>query len=102
MNDRSEFVAWMDRLRAAMFDAVTEGDVREMMANLVAKAKQGDRAAMQLVLSYCVGPPNPAPLSRLADETPPPAERERIQTATLKILEAKKAKEAARGQKAMP
>lgn len=94
MNDRSEFVAWMDRLRAAMFDAVNEADIREMMANLVAKAKQGDRAAMQLLLSYCVGPANPAPLSRMTDE-PPPAERDRVREATLKILEAKKARKAA-------
>ena len=46
---------WMLGLRAALFDAVTEGDVTEIAKGLVAKAKAGDMAATKLLLTYMCG-----------------------------------------------
>lgn len=49
---------WMARLRAAMFNAVTERDMQELVASLLEKAKKGDLGAARLLLSYVVGSPN--------------------------------------------
>jgi hypothetical protein len=46
---------WMMGLRQALFDAVSEADVREIAANLVKKAKEGDLSATKLLLTYVVG-----------------------------------------------
>lgn len=46
---------WMIGLRQALFDAVTEGDVKEIAQGLVERAKKGDMAATKLVLTYLVG-----------------------------------------------
>lgn len=87
--DRSEIVDWMDRLRAAMFDAVKEDDIRQIVAGLVARAKDGDRAAVQILFAQVVGPASM--LTRKADPNEPPAEeRERIERATLKLRESKR------------
>jgi hypothetical protein len=91
--DRAEIVDWMDRLRAAIFDAVTENDVREIVRGLVEKAKKGDRAAVQTLFTYCIGTdrmlpraaPPPSP-----QEEPPAEERERIERATLKLRESRR------------
>lgn len=46
---------WMARLRAALFDAVTETDVAEIAGSLVKKAKEGDLQATRLLFSYVLG-----------------------------------------------
>lgn len=43
------------RLRLAVFDSITEADVREMMRVLVDKAKGGDLGAMKLLLGHLTG-----------------------------------------------
>lgn len=48
------------RLRSAMMSAVSEKDIREIVARLVWLAKDGDLAAAKLILTYTVGrPPDP-------------------------------------------
>jgi hypothetical protein len=51
----SEVAQWMARLRAALFEAVTEDDIREIAAGLVRKAKAGDLAAAKLLMTYVLG-----------------------------------------------
>ena len=45
-------VAWQENLRQAMYDAVTPGDVKEIVAGLVTRAKAGDAKAIQMVFDY--------------------------------------------------
>jgi hypothetical protein len=44
-------------LRAAVLDAVTEDDLREIVRAVVGAAKKCDLAAVKLLLGYCVGRP---------------------------------------------
>src|SRR3954451_24978727 len=44
-------------MRRAILEAVSAEDVREIMAVLVAKAKEGDREAAKIVLHYTLGKP---------------------------------------------
>lgn len=46
---------WMARLRAALFEAVTEDDVREIAEGLVRRAKEGDLQATRMLFSYVMG-----------------------------------------------
>lgn len=47
--------AYMDRLRLAMFNAITEGDVTEMTKQLVERAKKGDEKSLKMVMDYLIG-----------------------------------------------
>src|ERR1043165_4126263 len=49
------------KLRQAALNAVSEDDIQEIIAVLKARAKQGDVAAIKLLLSYSVGKPTHAP-----------------------------------------
>src|ERR1043165_6927694 len=49
------------KLRQAALNAVSEEEITEVIAVLKAKAKQGDVAAIKLLLSYTVGKPTHAP-----------------------------------------
>ena len=49
---------WQMDLRQAMFDAVTDGDVREIVQGLIKRAKEGDIGATKLLLTYLVGGPS--------------------------------------------
>lgn len=89
--DRNEIVEWMDSLRAAIFDAVTESDVRDIVRGLVAKAKEGDRAAVQTLFTYCIGPNTLLPKAPSAADEPAKAERDRIDRAVLRMRESKRA-----------
>lgn len=51
----SEIAQWMARLRSALFEAVTEDDIREIAEGLVRKAKGGDLAAAKLLMTYVLG-----------------------------------------------
>lgn len=42
-------------LRQAMFDGITESDVKELVASIVAKAKSGDEKATRLLFDYVLG-----------------------------------------------
>src|SRR5262245_34415646 len=45
------------RLRQALLDAVTEQDVKDVVAALITRAKRYDTAAAKLLLSYAIGKP---------------------------------------------
>src|SRR4051794_8726499 len=47
-------------LRKALLDSVSEQDVKDVAEILKLKARQGDMAAVKLLLLYCVGKPEPA------------------------------------------
>jgi hypothetical protein len=49
----------VERLRMAMLDGISETDVKEIIANLVARAKQGDRTALKFVFEYVLGGAKP-------------------------------------------
>src|ERR1043166_1097125 len=48
------------KLRQAALNAVSEEEIQEIIAVLKARAKQGDVAAIKLLLSYSVGKPTTA------------------------------------------
>src|SRR3954464_6081965 len=45
-------------LRKALLDAVSEQDMKDMAEILKQQARQGDVAAIKLLLQYCVGKPD--------------------------------------------
>jgi hypothetical protein len=47
--------AWIDSLREAMFDAIKEEDIRQMMQTIVEKAKAGDAQSQKMVFEYVLG-----------------------------------------------
>lgn len=46
---------WQSDLRSAMFDGITAGDVKAIVAKMVANAKAGDPAAIKMVFDYVLG-----------------------------------------------
>lgn len=46
---------WMARMRQAAVDSITETDVKEIVQSQVAKAKQGDPAAIKFVFDQLLG-----------------------------------------------
>lgn len=50
-----ESVDLQSRLRASIFDAITEQDVVDMVRKQVEKAKAGDAASLQFVMKYLLG-----------------------------------------------
>ena len=48
-------------MRSQMLSAITDADVKAVAGKLVDKAKEGDLAAIKLLLSYTVGRPDAAP-----------------------------------------
>lgn len=77
--------AWQLELRAALFDAVRPGDIRDIMAAIVTKAKKGDLKAADFLFRYAVGSPT------IRDVTPGPNDPspEEIREAALKIRQAR-------------
>jgi hypothetical protein len=66
-----EELTYQSKLRAAMSGVVGESDVTEVVKEIVAKAKTGDRHAQKMFFEYLVGVKNaptktqrPQPLSR--------------------------------------
>jgi hypothetical protein len=55
-----------ERLRNAMFSAITEEDVKEIITNQVAAAKKGDKAAIKFVFTYLMAPAPQAPKMAIA------------------------------------
>ena len=53
------------RFRGRLFHAITNDDFDEMAAQLISKAKQGERWAIQLALAYFCGPPEDVTQDRL-------------------------------------
>lgn len=46
--------AWMEKMRDALFDGVTEADMTAIMKKQVEKAKSGDAAATKLIMDLVV------------------------------------------------
>jgi hypothetical protein len=64
-------------LRAALLDAVSEDDLREIVTVLVSKAKAGDLVAARELLDRCLGKSAAAVTIDLPLGLPPLAERQR-------------------------
>jgi hypothetical protein len=56
------------RLRTEFINAVGDGDIRDVVAGLLAKAKKGDVPAATLFLAYAIGKPAQAPDPDDADQ----------------------------------
>jgi len=48
------------KLRSALIQAVSQRDMKAIVAAMIQRAKDGDSAAAKLVLSYTIGQPLPA------------------------------------------
>jgi hypothetical protein len=46
---------WQLRMRRALFEAVSEDDIREIVEGLVRKAKDGDLQATRMLLTFVLG-----------------------------------------------
>jgi hypothetical protein len=53
------FARQVAALRKALLDSVSEQDLKDVVAVLKQQARQGDKAAIKLLLQYCVGKPAP-------------------------------------------
>lgn len=51
----NEVATYQSKLRAAMFDGIAEGDIREIVTGIVKRAKKGDDKAIKLVFDYLLG-----------------------------------------------
>ena len=51
--------AMADKLRQAMFDGIKESDIKDIVANLVEKAKKGDKTALKFIFDYMLAVPRP-------------------------------------------
>jgi hypothetical protein len=58
-------LAMQGQLRQAIFDAITEQDVTQMVKKQVDKAKQGDEKALQFVMKYVLGFGQPITLQQI-------------------------------------
>lgn len=47
--------SWQAKLREAIFNAVTEADVAEIVKKQIDLAKQGDKSAIKFVMDYVLG-----------------------------------------------
>ena len=54
------FARKVSAMRRAMLNAVTEDDLREIVQTLATKAKEGDTAAIKILLDRVIGKPAPA------------------------------------------
>lgn len=51
----SAVVNWQTALRGAMFNAITEKDVQDIVKGLVENAKKGDAKAIRMIFDYVLG-----------------------------------------------
>ena len=58
-------LAMQGQLRQAIFDAITEQDVAEIVKKQVEKAKQGDDKSLQFVMKYVLGFGQPITLQQI-------------------------------------
>lgn len=58
-------LAMQGQLRQAIFDAITEQDVAEIVKKQVEKAKQGDDKSLQFVMRYVLGFGQPITLQQI-------------------------------------
>jgi hypothetical protein len=53
----ADIATWQAKMRAAVLDTVTEGEVREILKAIMERAKGGDMQAARMILAYAVGKP---------------------------------------------
>jgi hypothetical protein len=69
----STIASWQAQMRRAMFEALDEDAVRDIVAGLVEKARKGDLAAARLVLTYAIGSPTVVVKNAtISAQAPPP------------------------------
>jgi hypothetical protein len=61
------YVRQVARLKAALYEALTEDDIRAVVRTMRDKALRGDAAAARLVLEYAVGKPLPGTTASALD-----------------------------------
>ena len=59
-----EEATYQSKLRSAVFDAVSESDVADIVKGIVTRAKDGDQRAVQQVFDYVIGKQQPARLTQ--------------------------------------
>lgn len=58
----TEVVSWQTKLRQAMYDAVSETDVKAIVRQQVEAAKAGDKVAIKFVMDYVLASKQPVTL----------------------------------------
>ena len=64
VDNESTIVDWQSGLRMAAFDAITEDDVKQIVANQVKKAKEGDPNAIKFVMGTVLGSNKPVTIKQ--------------------------------------
>lgn len=65
IDQHSGTLAMQGQLRQAIFDAISETDVTEIVKRQVEKAKQGDDKSLQFVMKYVLGFGQPVTLQQI-------------------------------------
>ena len=60
----AEEQTYQSKLRQAVFDAVSESDVKDIVEGIVEKAKAGDEKATKMVFDYVLGSSQPVSLTQ--------------------------------------
>lgn len=55
--DKGSVASWQAQMRQAMFEALDQDAIREVVAAMLDRAKKGDIQAARLLLTYAVGSP---------------------------------------------
>ena len=83
-------VDWMNGLRAAMFDAIGEQDIKDIVKGIVERTKKGDPAATKMVFEYVLGgksgPPQPQININIEADHPDPTKALRGSAAKVDVL----------------
>jgi hypothetical protein len=64
-------IDWQTRMRMAFIHGLSEADMTDVVRSLVKRAKEGDMAAIRMVLTYAVGTPTGAQRADTCEELPP-------------------------------
>lgn len=64
---QADIATWQSKMRSVVLETVNEDAIREVLAAVLAKAKDGNLQAARLILSYAIGNP---PSRELDDKGP--------------------------------
>ena len=64
----SDITSWQAGLRAAMYDAITEEDVSDIVKKQVEKAKEGDAKAIEFVFGHVLGAKRPVTINQTTNQ----------------------------------
>ena len=65
LESNTEMISMQQTLRQAIFDAVSEADIKQIASKQIEKAKEGDPAALQFVMKYVLGFGQPITLNQI-------------------------------------